>query len=81
MYNANMDKNGKPTYKLNIKKNIEAKIGKGDHIPWLMWYAKITRPTAVRLVNDEGVKIELATLRKLADALDVPVQDLLTPVN
>ena len=75
-----MDTNGKPTYRLNITPHID-KIPEEDKVSYLMFYAKITRPTAVRLAKDEGVKIELATLRRLSDALNVPVQDLLVPVN
>ncbi len=78
-----MDNGNSPTYKLNVKAHLEKKNLQWPTgaINYLVKECNFSRPTAGRLIKDEGSHIKFPTLRKLADVLDVPVQDLLIPVN
>ena len=77
--------NNSPTFKLNVRSHIWKKQLIG---PWpttginfLVKECNVSRPTAGRLIKDEGSHIKFLTLRKLSEVLNVPVQDLLVPVN
>ena len=82
LYNPFMDTNSNPTYGLKISEHLKEKGKKhSDKVNWLIWNIRVSRPTADKLAKDEGLAINFTTLRRLSDALNVPVQDLLVPVN
>ena len=78
-----MDNGNSPTFQLNIKSHLErlGLAGSTEKINFLVKECKFSRPTAGRLSKDQGSHIKFFTLRRLADVLDVPVQELFVPVN